>query len=76
MSHKAVDNYPHALKSVPECYKTQQKMCDKAVYTLPSTIKYVPDCYETQRMCHKAVYRYFLYLILFPINIKFKKYGT
>ena len=51
-------------------------MCDKAVYTLPSTIKYVPDCYEIQRMCHKAVYRYFLYLILFPINIKFKKYGT
>ena len=76
MCHKAVDNYPHALKSVPECCKTQQKMCDKAVYTLPPTIKYVPDCYKTQRMCHKAVHRYFLYLILFPINIKFKKYVT
>ena len=30
MCNKAVDNYPHALEFVPECYKTQ-KMCDKAV---------------------------------------------
>ena len=37
MCNKAVDNYPHALEFVSECYKTQ-KMCDKAVNTYPSTI--------------------------------------
>ena len=28
MCHKAVENYPHALEFVTECYKTQ-KMSDK-----------------------------------------------
>ena len=27
MCNKAVENYPHALEFVPECYKTH-KMCD------------------------------------------------
>ena len=27
--NKSVDNYAHALESVPDCYKTQ-KMCNKA----------------------------------------------
>ena len=30
MWNKVIDNYPHALEFVPECYKTQ-KVCDKAV---------------------------------------------
>ena len=34
MCNKAVDNYPHALAFVPECFMTQ-KMCDKAVNTYP-----------------------------------------
>ena len=38
MCNKAVDNYPHALEFVPECYKTQ-KVCDKAVDTYPATKK-------------------------------------
>ena len=50
-----------------------KKMCDKAVSTYPSTIKFVPECFMTQEMCNKAVNRYFLYLILFLINIKLKK---
>ena len=29
MCNKAVDNYAHALKFVPDCYMTQE-MCDKA----------------------------------------------
>ena len=28
MCNKTVDNYAHALESVPDCYKTQ-KMCNK-----------------------------------------------
>ena len=43
MCDKAVDNCPHALEFVPECYKTQ-KMCDKAVDTDPSTIECVSKC--------------------------------
>ena len=35
MLNKAVDNYPHVLEFVPECFMTK-KMCDKAVNTYPS----------------------------------------
>ena len=41
MYDKAVDNYRHALKFAPDCYKTQ-KLCDKAVH--PSTTQFVPEC--------------------------------
>ena len=47
MCDKAVDNYPDALKFVPDSYVTQ-KMCVKAVNTYHSTIRFVPDCYKTQ----------------------------
>ena len=53
MCDKAVDNYPHALKSVPDCYITQ-KMCDKAVNTYYTTIQFAPKCYKTQEMCDKG----------------------
>ena len=58
MCNKAVENYPHALEFVPECFMTQE-MCDKAVDTYPATIKYVPECHKTQEMCNKAVNRCF-----------------
>ena len=34
MYNKAVDNYPHVLRIVPNCFRTQ-KMCNKAVDTDP-----------------------------------------
>ena len=46
--YKAIENFPHALEFVPECYKTQ-KMCDKAVDTYRSTIKFVSECYKDSR---------------------------
>ena len=49
-----MENYPHVIEFVPECYKTQN-MCDKAVNTYPSTIEFVPECYKTQKTCDKAV---------------------
>ena len=49
MCNKAVDNYPHALEYVSECYKT----CDKAVDTYPSTTKFVPECFMTLEMWDK-----------------------
>ena len=42
MFNKAIDNYPHALEFVPECFMTL-KMCDKAVDTYPSTIKFIVE---------------------------------
>ena len=51
-------------------------MCDNGVSTHPSTIQFSPECFTTQEMCDKAVNRCFLYLILFLINIKLKKYVT
>ena len=75
MRNKAVDNYPHSLEFIPECCKTQ-KMCDKAVDTYYTTIKYAPKYYRTPEMCNKAIHKCFLYLILFLMNIKLKKYVT
>ena len=34
MCNKAVDNYPHALEFLPECFRTH-KTCEKAVNTYP-----------------------------------------
>ena len=52
MCHKAIDNYPRALKLVRNYYKTK-KMCDKVVNTYHSTIQFVPECYEIQKLCDK-----------------------
>ena len=46
-------------------------MCDKAVDNYVHVLEFVPECYKTQEM-NKAIYRCFLYLILFQIGIKFK----
>ena len=73
MCCKAVDNYAHALKFVSDGYKTQ-KMCIKALNNYPSTIPLVPECYKTQEMCVRAVILVLLYLILFSIDIRLKKY--
>ena len=72
MCDKVVDNYPHALKFVPDCYMAQN-MRNKTVNTHHSTIQLVPECYKTQTRCDKAVNRCFLYLILFMIGVKLKK---
>ena len=42
--NKVVDNYPHALEFVPDCYKTQE-MCNKAVNIYRSTTKFVLKYY-------------------------------
>ena len=75
MCNKAVDNYPHALEFVSECYKTK-KVCDIAADSYLSKIQLVPECYKTQEMCYQEVNRCLLYLILFLINIKLKKSVT
>ena len=51
-------------------------MCDKEVNTYPSTIKFISQCVMTQEMCDKAMNRYFLFLILFHIDIILKKCVT
>ena len=72
MYNKAVDNFSHTVKFVPDYFMTQ-KMCDKAVNTHLSTMQFASECYNTQEMCDKAVDRCILYLSLFLIGIKLKK---
>ena len=73
MWDRVLENYSCALEFGPECYEAQQ-IDDKIVDTHPSTILVVPECYKTQELCYKTVHRCFLYLILFLINTKLKKY--
>ena len=63
MCNKAVNNYPHVLQIVFECYKTQ-KMCHKTIDTDPSTMKVVPECFITQEMCDEAINRFCLFVFL------------
>ena len=63
------------LEFFTERSKTQ-RMCDKAGDAYLSSIKYVSECNMTKEMCNKAVNRFFLYLILFRIDIKLKKCVT
>ena len=50
MCNKVVDNYAHASRSVPNCFKTQ-KNGDKVL----SFYNAIPDRFKTQEVCDKAV---------------------
>ena len=49
MCGNVVNNYAHALGSVPDSYKTQN-MCNKAVSAYPSSMKFVPDQFKTHKI--------------------------
>ena len=49
-------------------------MCDKSVNIYPSTTKFLTEYFMTQEMCDKAVNRCFLYLIVFLMGLKLKKF--
>ena len=74
MCKKAVGSYSHALEFAR--LLEGSKKYNKAINTYHSTMQFVPECYRIQEMCDKAVNTCFLYLILFPIDIKLKKYLT
>ena len=73
MCSKAVNNYPHALEFVPECYKIH-KMCDKAVDTHPPTKNIFLNAIRFKKYVTEQFIYVFLYLNLFLINMKLKKY--
>ena len=75
MYNKAVGYYPHALEFVPECYKTQ-KRCDEAADTPPPTINMFLKTTRLKKSVIKQFIDVFLYLILFLIKRKLKKYET
>ena len=68
---KAVDDYPHTLEFVLDCYMTQ-KMCDKTVNTHYFTMQVVTECYKRQEICDKGFNKYLLAFFIFLINIKLK----
>ena len=54
MCNKAVNNYAHALKHVPE-YQNTQQIFNKAVNAFFYVIQIVPECNKGQKVCIKAV---------------------
>ena len=64
----------HALEFVSNCCKIQ-KTCNKVVDTYPYAIKFVSECYNTQKNVMKLLILAILYLILFLVDIRFKKCG-
>ena len=69
---KALNNDPHALEFVPDCYKTQE-MCYKVVNSHSSTIQFLPESCKTPKICDKAFSKCFLAFFLLLIHIKIKK---
>ena len=57
------------------CYNTQQ-MCNKAVNTYDPTITFVHKCYRLKKCVMKLLILIILCLILFPFDIRLKKYVT
>ena len=55
----SVDNYPHALKFVHNCYTTDKPILSKR--------SFVPDCCRVQQMCDKALNRCCLYFFFLSI---------
>ena len=55
----------HALKFVPECYKTQE-ICYKAVHRCFFISDSIPDQYKTQEICDIVVFLYPLLIVHFP----------
>ena len=59
MRNTAVDNYPHALAFVFECYKTQN-LCVKAVDTYYSTINLLLNALWLKKCVIKQLKNVFL----------------
>ena len=52
--NNAVNNYPRALKCVPDYFKTQ-KMCNKAIDTNPSAMQFVPHAIKPNKCVIKLL---------------------
>ena len=79
MCGKVVDNYPHTLIFVPDCYITQ-KLCDKAVNTYHFTIQIVLQIQYIAIRLKKCVIKLlidvFLHLFIYLTDINFKRCVT
>ena len=72
MCNQAVNNY--ALECVPECHKTQE-MYDQVANAKLST-KLFLNALRLKKYLMKLLIKCFLHLILFPIDIRPKKFVT
>ena len=55
MCEKVVEKNPRQLKSVPDCFRTQE-MCSKAVEEDPYSLEYVPDHFKPWEIYDDAVW--------------------
>ena len=62
MCNKAIENYPHALEYVPECYTTKE-MCHRVVHRCFFVFDSLPDKCKTRDICNLAVSFYFLFKV-------------
>ena len=63
-----VNNYPDALESIPDCFKTQ-KLSKNAASNYPSTIQFVLDQFKTHEICDKAFHTYPFVFILLLVRV-------
>ena len=64
MCDKAILENGGTLKSVPDCYKSQE-MCNEAVDNYSHALEFVAECYKNQEMCYRPVCRSYFCIRLY-----------
>ena len=68
MCDKAILENGGTLKSVPDCYKSQE-MCNEAVDNYSHALEFVAECYKNQEMCYRPVRRSYFCIQLYSWSI-------
>ena len=75
MCDKAVDNYPHAFKFVPDCYMTQKSVIKLSILIILQ-YNFFLIAIRIKKCVIKILINVFLHLLIFLIDIKLKKCVT
>ena len=68
MCDKAILENGGTLKSVPDCYKSQE-MCNEAVDNYSHALEFVAECYKNQEICYRPVRRSYFCIRLYSWSI-------
>ena len=55
MYNKAILENGGTLKSVPDYYKTKEKICNQGAVNYGHALEFVLDCYKSQKMCNETI---------------------